>query len=555
MTGMDQISVRKLDYDVGLSHITLAKLPYADNAVKISSTLFETTEIFKLHPFLPGVIVLDGDTCIGMISRDKCFETLGRPFGVELYLKHPLSNFIKAVSIQALILPEKTPIREAVNKALQRSTSELYDPIIVSCSRRKEYRLIDMRTLLKAQSEILADLVIEVEKLSILDPLTGLLNRRGFFSQSLKCVEHARTNELDIAVLLVDIDHFKNVNDIYGHQIGDIVLQNVAMEFMRTIRETDITGRFGGEEFMGMLSDVSEEEAFAIADRFRNRIESLVIQTDFYNISVTVSVGVCHINSQSTGIESLFSRADKALYEAKVNGRNRVVLWKNSSLYSHQCPPPASTSGSIEIYSDHRLQVYDDTVESWARALEMRDHETKGHAERVVTLSVRMAELLGLNHEDCENIRRGALLHDIGKIAIPDSILFKQGKLSPEEWEIMKQHPVYAYNFIAPVKVLSRLLDIPYCHHEHWDGSGYPRGLSGKNIPISARIFTLVDVWDALTSDRCYRPAWTHESALEYIKEQSGQLFDPELVPIFTGMIIQDPVLQITYPQPELIQE
>lgn len=555
MTGMDQLIVRKLDYDARLPHITLAKLPYADNTVKITSTLFETTEIFRLHPYLPGVIVLDGDTCLGMISRDKCYETLGRPFGVELYLKHPLTNFIKAVSIQALILPEKTPIREAVNKALQRVTSELYDPIIVSCSRSKEYRLIDMRTLLKAQSEILADLVIEVEKLSILDPLTGLLNRRGFFSNSMKCVEHARNNNLNIAVMLVDIDHFKNVNDIYGHQIGDIVLQNVAKEFMNAIRETDITGRFGGEEFMGMLSDVSEDEAFVIADRFRSRIESLVIQTDFYNISVTVSVGVCHINSQSTGIESLFSRADKALYEAKVNGRNRVVLWKNSSLYSHQCPTPSSTTGIVELHSANQLQVYDDTVESWARALEMRDHETKGHAQRVVTLSVRMAELLGLSHEDCENIRRGALLHDIGKIAIPDNILFKQGKLSPEEWEIMKQHPVYAYNFISPVKVLSRLLDIPYCHHEHWDGSGYPRGLSGKDIPLSARIFTLVDVWDALTSDRCYRPAWSQECALDYIKEQSGQLFDPELVPIFVGMVLQDPIPQITYPVPQLIQE
>jgi diguanylate cyclase (GGDEF)-like protein len=552
---MNRMIVSELDEDARLSHITLAKLPYSDDTVSISSTLLETTFIFKQNPYLPGVIVLDGNNCAGMISREKCYETLGRPFGVELYLKHPLKNYMKDVSIKALILPEKTPIREAVNIALQRNSSELYDPIVISLSRKKEFRLVDMRTLLKAQSEILSDLVIEVEKLSILDPLTGLLNRRGFFSQAIKCVEHARKENSELAVMLVDIDLFKNVNDVYGHQIGDLVLQSVALEFMRTFRETDITGRYGGEEFIGMLSNVSAEEAYAIAERYKKRIEALVIQTDFYNISVTVSIGVCHIHAQSAGMESLFSRADKALYEAKVNGRNRVVLWKNSSIYSHQCPTPNLVLENTNEKTGYQIQLFDDTVESWARALEMRDHETKGHAQRVVTLSVRMAELLGLNHDECENIRRGALLHDIGKIAIPDSILFKQGKLTEEEWEIMKQHPTYAYNFISPVKVLSQLLDIPYCHHEHWDGTGYPRGLSGKDIPIAARIFTLVDVWDALTSDRCYRPAWTSDAAVEYFNDQQGKLFDPELVPVFLGMIQQEPVEQNTYPAPQTLIE
>jgi HD-GYP domain-containing protein (c-di-GMP phosphodiesterase class II) len=238
-----------------------------------------------------------------------------------------------------------------------------------------------------------------------------------------------------------------------------------------------------------------------------------------------------------------------------MGGRNKVVLWKNSSPYSRQCPTPSLPLEPSSVASEKPTHVYDETVESWARALEMRDHETKGHAERVVTLSVRMAELIGLNHEECEDIRRGALLHDIGKIAIPDSVLFKPGKLDPDEWEIMKQHPVYAYNFISPVKVLSRLLDIPYCHHEHWDGSGYPRGLEGKKIPLAARIFTLVDVWDALTSDRCYRPALPQKKAIEYIQDQSGIMFDPELVPVFIGMLLQDPSLHFSYPDPEMIIE
>ncbi len=241
--------------------------------------------------------------------------------------------------------------------------------------------------------------------------------------------------------MMVDIDLFKSINDIYGHQIGDRVIQSIAQEFMQTVRDADITGRYGGEEFIGMLTDVTEVEASGVAERLRQRIESLVIQTEFYNINVTISIGVCHISAGSTGMESLFSRADKALYEAKAAGRNRVILWKNSAPYSYQGFKPVIANGSGTIYSEQDINVFDETIESWARALEMRDKETEGHAQRVTTLSVRMAQELGLPTEDCENIRRGALLHDIGKITIPDSILFKPGKLDPTEWEVMKKHP------------------------------------------------------------------------------------------------------------------
>jgi diguanylate cyclase (GGDEF)-like protein len=333
---MDNLMISEFTEETKLSHITLAKLPFFDSTINISSTLFDLTQLFKQTSSLPGAIVVDGEKCVGMISREKCFETLGRPFGVELYLKRPLIDFINTHGSSTLILPEKTPIREAVNRALQRHSEELYDPIVVSLSRNRHYRLVDMRTLLKAQSDILSNLVVEVEKLSILDPLTGLLNRRGFFAQARKCVDQARKDNLEIAVLMVDIDLFKTVNDIYGHQIGDRVIQSVALELMQTVRETDITGRYGGEEFVGMLSDVTESEAFAIAERYRQRIESLVIQTDFYNISVSISIGVCHVSAGAAGMESLFSRADKALYEAKAAGRNRVILWRNSSPYSHQ---------------------------------------------------------------------------------------------------------------------------------------------------------------------------------------------------------------------------
>lgn len=177
--------------------------------------------------------------------------------------------------------------------------------------------------------------------------------------------------------------------------------------------------------------------------------------------------------------------------------------------------------------------AYEKTIEGWSRALDLRDKETEGHTQRVTTLTVELAQAMGLSEEQIVHIRRGALLHDIGKMGIPDHILFKEGALTPEEWAIMKQHPQYAYEMLSAIDYLRPSIDIPWCHHEKWDGSGYPRGLKGEQIPLAARIFAVADVFDALTSNRPYRKAWTTEQALQYIKEQAGIHFDPQIVEIF----------------------
>jgi putative nucleotidyltransferase with HDIG domain len=177
--------------------------------------------------------------------------------------------------------------------------------------------------------------------------------------------------------------------------------------------------------------------------------------------------------------------------------------------------------------------AYDSTIEGWSRAMDMRDRETEGHSRRVAEMTVRIARELGIRDEELLHIRRGAYLHDMGKMAIPDSILLKPGKLDEEEWKIMKMHPVYAHEMLSPIAYLRQALDIPYYHHERWDGSGYPRGLKGTEIPIAARIFAIVDVWDALRSDRPYRSAWPAEKVYEYIESQAGSHFDPAIVRTF----------------------
>lgn len=187
------------------------------------------------------------------------------------------------------------------------------------------------------------------------------------------------------------------------------------------------------------------------------------------------------------------------------------------------------------------LKAYDSTLVGWSNALELRDQETQGHTQRVTELSIDLARWMGIQESDLDNIRRGALLHDIGKMGIPDSILLKPGKLTPAEWVIMRKHPQYAYEMIYPIEYLRPVLDIPYCHHERWDGTGYPRGLKGEEIPMAARVFAVIDVWDAMRSHRPYRPALSVDEVCEYISTASGTHFDPAVVDAFFELLGRRP--------------
>ncbi len=180
---------------------------------------------------------------------------------------------------------------------------------------------------------------------------------------------------------------------------------------------------------------------------------------------------------------------------------------------------------------------YDLTLGAWAKVLEYRDKETEGHSRRLVELSARLAQALGLSMEEIGHLRRGALLHDIGKLAIPDEILLKPGALNDVERRMMEQHPAYARQMLAQVAFLQPCIEVAYSHHERWDGLGYPEGLKGEAIPLSARIFAVVDQWDALTSDRPYRKAWTRENVIAYIRENAGKIYDPEIVNVFLTII------------------
>jgi len=181
--------------------------------------------------------------------------------------------------------------------------------------------------------------------------------------------------------------------------------------------------------------------------------------------------------------------------------------------------------------------AYDTTIEGWAKALELRDSETEGHTQRVAELTLKVACALGIREDELDHVRRGALLHDIGKMAVPDSVLMNAGPLTEEEQQIMRQHPAFAFDLLSPIHYLRPALDIPYCHHEWWDGTGYPRGLKGEQIPLAARIFSIADTWDALISARRYREAWLPEKVAAHIHSLAGTQFDPNLVDIFLATV------------------
>jgi putative two-component system response regulator len=194
--------------------------------------------------------------------------------------------------------------------------------------------------------------------------------------------------------------------------------------------------------------------------------------------------------------------------------------------------------------------AYETTLAGWARALDLRDRETEGHSQRVTDLTVKLARSMGISDAECVHLQRGALLHDMGKMGIPDHILLKPAALTPDEWELMRQHPTYALTLLAPIKYLEPALSIPYCHHEKWDGSGYPRGLRGETIPMAARIFAIADIWDAVRSNRPYRPAWSEARALEHVTSLSGTHLDPAVVAAFLALRNADKIEGTSRTQP-----
>lgn len=277
------------------------------------------------------------------------------------------------------------------------------------------------------------------------------------------------------------------------------------------------------EELIGTISFdlIHEEDRSFVKNLFKgNR----------YDTTYTVTYRALHKSGHYVWLESssraILDRKTDSIIEIQTASRDITERKKGEK--------------ALQDAHDHLQEAYQRTIEGWVRALDLRDRETEGHTQRVTELTIKVAATLGFSEEELTHIRRGALLHDMGKMAIPDDILQKPGPLNEAEWEKMRKHPAYAYEMLSPISYLHPALDIPFCHHERWDGSGYPRGLKGEEIPLIARLFAIVDVWDALCSDRPYRKQLPKKEVINYLREKSGELFEPRLVDVFLAVVEAD---------------
>jgi HD-GYP domain-containing protein (c-di-GMP phosphodiesterase class II) len=282
----------------------------------------------------------------------------------------------------------------------------------------------------------------------------------------------------------------------------------------------------------GLAGQAAQKRAIVHVSNLNDRKTGLLRSPDFIRENFVVYYAIPLIaREQVLGVLEIFHRFAFSADQDWMNFLNALAGQAALAIDN------AMMFKDLQRYNEELTLAYDKTIDGWSRALDLRDKETEDHTRRVTELTLRLAKRMGIPDEEMIHIRRGSTLHDIGKVAIPDSILFKPAPLTAEEWVVMRRHPLIAAEILKPISYLAPALPIPQFHHEKWDGSGYPQGLAGEAIPLAARLFAFADVYDALTSDRPYRPAWTKPETLEYIIKNSGTHFDPDIVPVFIKMM------------------
>lgn len=370
------------------------------------------------------------------------------------------------------------------------------------------------------------DHIKELQKLVNEDGLTGVYNHRYFYDKLREKMHISEVENKQLSLIFMDIDYFKHYNDLYGHQRGDEALRRIGAILKSVAREQDLVARYGGEEFAIILPNTSESEATKIAETIRNKIEKTYFegQENQPNSNLTVSVGIAVFPDKAENELDLVKYADDALYRAKFFHKNRVETY-------------ISVLDELKKDLNEEENALVTSIKTLIGVINAKDKYTYSHVERVVIYSRLMAKKLGLSEEEKKQLIYGAYMHDIGKINIPNEILTKKMKLTKDEWEILKQHPRDGVEIIKSVNSLKKVAPLILYHHERYDGGGYPEELKGESIPYLARVLTVVDSFDAMTSSRPYNKRKTYEEGLEELNRCSGTQFDPKIVEIFTEVV------------------
>ncbi len=361
-----------------------------------------------------------------------------------------------------------------------------------------------------------------LERLSGSDPLTGIANRRHFSDLARAALDASRGGG-QVGVILFDIDHFKRVNDVYGHAAGDAVMRELVERVQTALPAGAVAARWGGEEFAVLVERVGRDRLRRLADRLRAIAEAQAFSFAGVDLSVTISCGGA-VSDGHDSLDVLLNAADQALYAAKRRGRNRTVL------------ADELVDADLVAEDPEALRI----AEAMARATAAREGVPEQHCHRVAELAVRVGSRMGLSSGLITRLRIGGWLHDIGKIAIPDRILSKPGKLDTEEWEIMKSHTILGMRLVEQTPGLAEAALAVAHHHERWDGAGYPYGLAGLAIPMEARIVAAVDAWSAMTEDRPYRPGLSFDAAIAELHRVAGSQLDPEVARTLAAILIEE---------------
>lgn len=356
---------------------------------------------------------------------------------------------------------------------------------------------------------------------AITDGLTELYNHRHFY----ECLEDIIFNNRyeKFSIVMLDVDYFKFYNDLYGHSAGDKALKKIADILKREIGSKGILARYGGEEFSVILPNSSVKETYEIVDKLRLDIQSSFNKTNEVNAFLTISAGISNYPESTTNKEKLLEEADKAMYYAKRNGRNRCVIYDEKI--------------EDKDFKKDGEDILFSSVYALAAAIDAKDHYTFGHSENVSKYGVMLGKAVGFKDEQLDIMHNAGLLHDVGKIGVPESILTKAGKLTSEEYETMKKHVELSVDIFKHIPNLIKVIPAVICHHERYDGKGYPRGIKGTNIPIEGRCLTIVDSFDAMISRRPYKKPLSLEQAINELRINKGTQFDPKLADIFIEVI------------------
>jgi diguanylate cyclase (GGDEF)-like protein len=392
---------------------------------------------------------------------------------------------------------------------LSKGHSEVKKDIMINVGNGKKYFDVSLTPVKIRQKEIAGKLLVmkditerkeyeeKIRYMSFRDYLTGFYNR-AFFEEELARLNVERN--LPLSIVMADVNGLKMVNDTYGHEKGDELLKKVAEILKQSFRKSDIISRWGGDEFITLLP-LTERR---IAEEIAGRIEKTCSENHTEEIPLSISLGISTKVKEGESIEEILKAAEDRMYSNKMSDEKRT----------------------------HRP-----IISSIEKSLDEKKYETEEHVKRMEGLALLLGKNLKLSRIELNELAMLSALHDIGKIAVADSIILKPGKLTPEEWEMVKKHPEVGYRIAKSSVDLVVIADGILYHHENWDGSGYPEGIKGTEIPLLSRIISIVDSFDAMTSDRPYRRAFTREQAIKEIKKDAGIKYDPELVEAFLNIV------------------